>query len=151
MKNERIKNNLVSPHYLIVWRIVLSLYMIAAIVFVAMLLSEVIIPMLVVYFFLIGAYFAGIFYYLPVCYRNCRYYLYEDHIVIKKGFLIIKECRVDFSKVQYSVLSQGIVQRYFGVCTVSLMMAGSKQKVGQISVKNARLIKRLEERSRKDG
>lgn len=151
MKNDRIKKNLVSPHYLIVWRIFLSLDMIAAVVIVAMLLSEMIIPMLIVYAVLIGAYFAGIFYYLPVCYRNCRYYLYEDHIVIKKGFFIVNECRVDFSKVHYSVLSQGIIQRYFGVCTVLLMMAGSKQRVSQISVKDARLIKRLEERSRKDG
>lgn len=151
MKKDRIKKNIVSPHYLIVWRVFLSLIMIGAIVLVAMMLADYILPLVLVYVVLIGAYFAGIFYYLPVCYQNCKYYLFEDHIIIRKGFLIVKESRVDYSKVHYSVISQGIIQRRFGVCTVALMMAGSKQTVSQISVKDARLLKHLEERSAKDG
>lgn len=151
MKKDRVKKNIVSPHYLIVWRVFLSLIMIGAIVLVAMMLADYILPLVLVYVVLIGAYFAGIFYYLPVCYQNCKYYLFEDHIIIRKGFLIVKESRVDYSKVHYSVISQGIIQRRFGVCTVALMMAGSKQTVSQISVKDARLLKHLEERSAKDG
>ncbi len=151
MKKDRIKKNIVSPYYLIVRRIVLSLIMVGAIVIVAMMLADTIVPLILTYVVLIGAYFAGIFYYLPVCYNNCKYYLFEDHIVIRKGFFIVKESRVDYSKVHYSVISQGIVQRRFGVCTVALMMAGSKQMVSNIAVKDARLLKHLEERSKKDG
>ena len=96
---------------------------------------------LIVGIVLLLLYFILILVYLPYFYLSCMYYIKDDSIVVKKGVFIHQYSQIKFSNVQYCVISQGLIEKKYKVCSVFLMMAGSSELVYELSLKDAYDIK----------
>ena len=87
------------------------------------------------------AYVVGILVYLPMLYRHCGYFYENGILSIESGVLIHHRTKIPVSRIQYCVISQGPVQRIFGLCSVRLLLAGSFESVNQITLINGYRLK----------
>ncbi len=78
--------------------------------------------------------------YLRLLYRECRYIVREDGIIIHKGVFLRRRLYVSRSRVQYAEMSQTPLQRLMRICTVRYQVAGGVVSVGQIDTARAREI-----------
>lgn len=143
MENRKAKNtaNLLSEKAVSIWRIRVTL-------------------ILVLFSFLIGglyvfwrifatvlgiigliAYFIIILVYCPSLYKVCGYSINENTVIIDKGYFIHHSTQIHSSKVQYCIISQGPLQKLYGICSIMLLTAGSSEIINDISVINAQKIK----------
>lgn len=95
----------------------------------------------------IAAYFLMITFYFPMLYRRCGYFFENNIISISSGVFIYHETKIPVSQIQYCIISQGVLQRIYGLCSVRLMMAGSFESVSQITLINAYRLKNQIEHS----
>ena len=97
-------------------------------------------------------YFLMIIFYFPTLYKKCGYFFEKDIISISSGVFEKKKKKIPVSQIQYCVISQGYLQKIYGLCSVRLMMAGSFESVSQITLINAyRLKNRIEHSGERHG
>lgn len=138
---DTFKNNLLSEKCIMLWRIRAT----AMLILYAFLDGGMFVffPDFAILFGIlgIGAYLSMILLYFPMLYKHCGY-LFENGIIsINSGVFIYHRTKIPVSKIQYCVISQGPLQRIFGLCSVRLLMAGSFESVSQITLINAYRLK----------
>ncbi len=89
----------------------------------------------------LALYFLVIFIYCPLLYSVCSYSENNRTVSINKGYFIHRNIKLNFSKIQYCVISQGPLQKIYGVCSIIFLTAGSSEMISDISVINAQKIK----------
>ena len=89
----------------------------------------------------LAVYFLVVFIYCPMLYRMCGYTLEKGVVTISKGYFLHKYTRLPFSKIQYCMISQGPIQKMYGVCSVFFLTAGSSEAINDISEEEAHKIK----------
>lgn len=146
-KYEKIitKKNIISEKSINIWQIRASVYMIlymlvSGIFFAFLPLTAIILSILG-----ISVYLFIIIYYFPRLCKSSLYLCRSDEIIIKKGIIIRKNIRVAFSQIQYVVLSEGIIERIFSLCSIRVFMAGGAEVLWEISKKDAYAFKELTE------
>ena len=98
------------------------------------------------------AYFLMIIFYFPTLYKKCGYFFEKDIISISSGVFVYHQTKIPVSQIQYCVISQGYLQKIYGLCSVRLMLAGSFESVSQITLINAyRLKNRIEHSGEQNG
>ena len=142
-----MKNNLLSEKCVYLWRIRATVILIlfsfvdgGLFVFFPQWAIFLAIIVIAVYIFMIVLYF-------PMLYKHCGYFFEDNVISISSGVFIYHETKIPVSQVQYCVISQGTLQKIYGLCSVRLMMAGSFESVSQITLINAYRLKNLIEHS----
>ncbi len=139
--------NLISEHCIWIWRIRAGI----GLVFLSMLLGGLFVffPLtaMALEALLLILYFLLIFLYIPGYYYSCVCYLKGASVIVNKGFFIHKYSQIHFSNIQYCLISQGFIQKRFKVCTVYLMMAGSRERIYEISLRNAYELKQKVEQA----
>ena len=133
--------NLISERSIWVWRIRASLLLSVLELMTGGLFVFYSITAFIVAVALLMVYFVLILFYLPSLYLNSMCYIKDDSVVVKKGVFTHKYSQIRFSDVQYCVISQGLIQKKYKVCSVCLMMAGSSEWVYELSLKDAYDIK----------
>lgn len=83
-----------------------------------------------------------VFIYYPLLYKSISYTFFGDKITIEQGVVFHRKYTVPAARIQYVILSQGPIQKFFGVCGISFMMAGSFEFLGSIPINEAKNIKR---------
>ena len=86
-------------------------------------------------------YFLTVFVYCPILYRIYGYEVENGVITISKGYFLNRYTRLPFSKIQYCVISQGPVQKLYGLCSVVFLTAGSSEAISDIPEQEAHKIK----------
>ncbi len=144
------KNNLLSEKSIMLWRIRATIILISYSFIDGGLF--VFFPFWSVVFGIFGlsAYIIAIKLYFPLLYKHCGYFFENDIVSINSGVFIYHESKIQISKIQYCIISQGPVQRIFGLCSLRLLMAGSSESVSQITLINAYRLKNYIE-NRKQG
>ncbi|MDD6489851.1 MAG: PH domain-containing protein [Clostridia bacterium] len=134
-------SNLLSEKAVNIWRIRATILLIlfsfidgALLVFLPIMATILGVAALIVYL-------SVIFIYCPALYRVCGYAVNKNIIIIENGLFFHYHTKINFSKVQYCVISQGPVQKIYGVCSLTFLTAGSSEKIIDISVTNAQKIK----------
>lgn len=140
-KNQDKNLNLLSENAVKIWRIRATLLLIAASFFdgavaVFWSLGAIIFGTAVIILYLLV-----FFVYCPMLYSVSSYSVEQKIITVDKGFFIHKHIKMNFSKIQYCVISQGPVQKIYGLCSIMLLTAGSAETIYDISVINAQKIK----------
>lgn len=87
------------------------------------------------------AYIFIVLFYFPMLYRICGYSAENNVVIIHKGYFFQRHIKLYFSRVQYCVISQDPIQRFYGVCSIRFLTAGSSEIINDISVYNAQKIK----------
>ncbi len=85
-------------------------------------------------------YIAAVTFYFRLLYRESRYTVLDDGIIISKGFAVCRRVYVSRCSVQYAEMSQTPLQKLMRVCTVRYQVAGGVVSVGQLDVDKAREI-----------
>lgn len=145
MEKQKINHNMMSKKALVLWRLRISAAIIGAYFFVgaAFALSRLTSVILGTVFIVV--YVAAFTVYCPILHRSYRYIINESDAEIQKGVFFRTHTQIKFSKVQYCVVSQGPLQRLFGLCSVRLLTAGSFETIRDISLRNGEKIKKLTE------
>ena len=94
----------------------------------------------------ISVYLFFILFYFPLYYKSCSYVCENGKIIIENGCIIKSRTEIKMSEVQYCIIYSDPIQRFFGLCTIRLMMAGTFGTVREISVRNANKIKKYSQR-----
>lgn len=140
-KSENGSSNLLSEKAVTIWRIratgllVVFSFLIGA-VFVFWNILAIILGVLG-----LTVYFLTIFAYCPLLYKVCGYSVNNNIVTINKGYFIHRHTKISFSKIQYCVISQGPLQKLYGVCSVIFLTAGSSEIISDISITDAQKIK----------
>ena len=95
----------------------------------------------------LAVYILMIVFYFPMLYKRCGYFFEDNIISISSGVFIYHETKIPVSQIQYCVISQGALQKIYGLCSVRLLMAGSFESVSQITLINAYRLKNQIEHS----
>ena len=142
-----MQNNLLSEKCIHLWRVRATALLIIFSFFDGGMF--VFFPKWSIFFAILGitAYLLMITFYFPMLYKRCGYFFENDIISISSGVFIYHETKIPVSQIQYCVISQGVLQRFYGLCSVRLMMAGSFESVSQITLINAYRLKNLIEHS----
>ena len=135
------KNNLLSEKSIMLWRIRSTVILILFSFIDGGLF--VFFPFWAVVFGILGlsAYIIAIKLYFPLLYKHCGYFFENDIVSINSGVFIYHESKIQISKIQYCIISQGPIQRIFGLCSLRLLMAGSFESISQITLINAYRLK----------
>lgn len=79
----------------------------------------------------------------------CRCYegeLTEEFVRLTTGVFLRRTVHIQYDCIQYCVLSQSVLQRFFEVCSVKLMMAGSVSVIRQVSLSDGKQIRAFVEK-----
>ena len=135
--------NLLSKTALRIWRLRISLALVILFFFAGVLYFFFPIAAVILAAVLVFSYFFAFFVYLPMLYMNCSYTVNKKTVYIKKGVLNQKTTGIELSKVQYCKITEGPLQKLSGVCSLRLLTAGSYETLNDISLMNARRIKKM--------
>lgn len=144
MKTELPQNrasNLLSDKAVIIWRIR------ATLIFILFAFLDgalyVFLPTMAVVLGIVGliVYLSVVFIYCPLLYRVCGYSVSNKTVMIENGLFFHYQTKINFSKVQYCVISQGPVQKIYGVCSLTFLTAGSSKRIIDIPIIEAQRIK----------
>lgn len=142
-----MRKNLLSEKCVYLWRLRATVLLI----FLAFLDGSLFVffPKWAVFFAIIEIilYILMILLYFPTLYKHCGYFFEDDIISISSGVFIYHQTKIPVSQIQYCVISQGVLQKIYGLCSVRLMMAGSFESVSQITLINAYRLKNQIEHS----
>lgn len=135
------KNNLLSDKCIMLWRIRATIILIIYSFLDGGML--VFFPFWAIIFGILGiiSYIILIVFYLPLLYHHCGYFFEHNILSINSGVIIYHRTKIPVSKIQYCVISQGPIQRIFGLCSLRVLMAGSFESVSQITLINAYRLK----------
>lgn len=140
---ESIENrNLISEKASVIWRIRTSVIFVLYSVFSG--ICFFILPLISIIFLGIAVllYIFTMFFYIPAVTKiiGCRFE--KDHLILNKGFFSRREIRINFSKIQYAVMFEGIIEKRFGLASVDILMAGSSIIAWELSREDAVLLKK---------
>ncbi len=83
------------------------------------------------------------FLYFPYLYKSYRYGFSTEQIFIQKGVLFYRNVRICMDRIQYCVLVQGPLQRLFGLASVLILTAGSREYIRDIHVRDAEKLRKV--------
>lgn len=135
-----------SHHAETIWR--LYSVLLAAPVILLLLIIGVYWPFAAILLGLVSlfGYLLLLLYIIPAYCRSCFYEITTEFVRINGGFFILRTSQIKYHAVQYCVLSQSILQRFYGVCSVSLMLAGSHSVMRMIPLAEGKKIRMLIEK-----
>ena len=132
-----LKGKQLPPQAVILWRVRATLVLVAA-------------SFLCGAFFVFSSWFAVIFgvaclvlyavfvfAYFPLFYTSYSYAFTSNLIIMQKGVIFKRRIRIPTDRVQYCVLIQGPLQKFFHLTSVIVFTAGSYEYVQDLSVKTA--------------
>lgn len=138
---EEKNKNLLSPNSVKIWRIRATLLLIVFSFFTGAFFVFWEVFAIILGIAGLTVYFLTVFIYCPLLYRVSGYSVEDNIVTINKGYFIHRYTKISFSKIQYCVISQGPVQKAYGVCSVTFLTAGSSEMINDISVSDAQKIK----------
>ena len=142
-KKQNSSKNLISPHFLPVPRIRLSLLLLFCLGIILLFWRFSPVPSLITGGLILLGYLLVLFVLLPPYYRRYACFVGEKSLLIRKGLLIERRITIDYQKIQYCIISQGFFQKRFRVCSVWILMAGTFEIIRHVSAKDAHHIRRL--------
>ena len=78
--------------------------------------------------------------YPPIEYAQWQYMIAPDRIEIKKGIFYRTHTVIPISRIQHVAVTQGVLQRPFGLSTVQLHTAGDVMEIQELSTEMAEKI-----------
>lgn len=78
--------------------------------------------------------------YPPIEYAQWQYLIAPDRIEIKKGIFYRTHTVIPISRIQHVAVTQGVLQRPFGLSTVQLHTAGDVMEIQELSTQMAEKI-----------
>lgn len=81
-----------------------------------------------------------IIFYPPIEYAQWQYLIAPDRIEIKKGIFYRVHTVIPISRIQHVAVTQGLLQRPFGLSTVQLHTAGDVMEIQELSTETAETI-----------
>ena len=98
---------------------------------------------------LLGILFVGIvffcpiiiWWYFPALRRNTFLILYEDHLEWHSGLIFQMRSALSFQRILYLRLSQNLIERIFGLCTLTLHPAGRPIRMRGLNLEDGLSIK----------
>lgn len=78
--------------------------------------------------------------YPPIEYAQWQYLIAPDRIEIKKGIFYRVHTVIPISRIQHVAVTQGVLQRPFGLSTVQLHTAGDVMEIQELSTETAEKI-----------
>ena len=82
-------------------------------------------------------------FFLPRLYNRLSVICQNNCITVFKGYYNQRKMRIRFSSIEYLILSEGVIEKFYGVCTVYVLMAGHTAALWEISVENALELERM--------
>ena len=148
MKKSRIKDKDIP---VFIWRIDLSMLIFPAVVIILLVGAFSRLAAVILSGASALAYILTMIFYIPLYNKNMKYTADERAIVIHKGVFYKRNAVIPVSSIQYCILLQGYIQKYFGRCTVAVMLAGSLTFIRQIPLSEGKRLVTLAQKNEQVG
>lgn len=83
----------------------------------------------IIFIIIIALNFISALFYPKIEYKNWRYYMKEDKVVLKYGVFIIKTVVIPIKRIQYVDTSTGPILSHLGLTNLSIYTAGGKYEI----------------------
>ena len=143
ISEKNIENrNLLSEKAGKVWQIRMSVIFVLYTVFSGILFF--VLPLLCIVFLsaVVMIYVFMMFYYIPAVMKLVSYRFEEDRVILKKGLFTRREIVVLFSKIQYAVMFEGVIEKRMGLASINILLAGSDVILWELSRDDAAALKK---------
>ena len=143
ISEKNIENrNLVSEKAAKIWQIRISVIFVLYTVLSGILFF--VLPVLCIIFLSIVVilYILIMFFYIPAVTKIIGYRFEKDHLILNKGFFTRREIIVRFSKIQYAVMFEGIIEKRLGLASIDVLLAGSNVILWELSKEDAVILKK---------
>ena len=143
ISEKNIENrNLLSEKAGKVWQIRMSVIFVLYTVFSGILFF--VLPLLCIVFLsaVVMIYVFMMFYYIPAVMKLVSYRFEKDRVLLKKGLFTRREIVVLFSKIQYAVMFEGVIEKRMGLASINILLAGSDVILWELSRDDAAALKK---------
>lgn len=82
-------------------------------------------------------------FFLPRLYERLSVICQNNRITVYKGYYNRRKIQVRFSSIEYLILSKDFIEKFYGVCTVYVLMAGHTVILWELSSENALELERM--------
>lgn len=82
-------------------------------------------------------------FFLPRLYERLSVICQNNRITVYKGYYNRRKIQVRFSSIEYLILSKDFIEKFYGVCTVYVLMAGHTVVLWELSSENALELERM--------
>ncbi len=110
------------------------------ILFISEVPKEVMIPTLIIDALILGYLTVTPFLYPAIEYRQWKYSISEDRVLIKHGIFFIQTTIIPVIRIQHVTISQGPIKRKLGISTIQINTASGGFKIEGLSDDNAKSI-----------
>lgn len=146
-----MKKQKISKKSIIVWRIRATLILFCAAFILGALFVFFPIISAILAALVIIAYIFVIAIYYPQLYKATSFYLVDNELTIEQGFFIKRKYTLSPMRIQYIVTISEPIQRWFGICSLSFMTAGSTKVLQNITPEDAQKIMSALNPTKKEG